>query len=399
MPRLKPESGRVFADRGRALQDRAQPLIGEATERSRLSVRQGLMRLHDAWRAILQIAAAATVAWAIATELVGHAQPFFAPVAAIITLGITQGERGRRAYELAFGVTLGLVIADALALVIGTGAAQLGFVLILAMSAAVFLGSGQILATQAAVSAALVITLQPPSEGVSFARSIDGLIGCAVALIANAVVLPADPLTMLRQATEPVLRELAGVLDDIAAALRARDLVQAEAALVRAREIDRLVTHFDEVVDVSRETARMTASRRGTRGRVDVYARAAEQTDFAVRNVRVLARGSIRAVRLEENVPPEIADAVDDLAATTRALERRLEGGDAKAVREHAARAAARATRVLEQTGNMSVSVIVGQIRSTAVDLLRASGASDEEANDLIRRAVREAEAGEVARD
>jgi uncharacterized membrane protein YgaE (UPF0421/DUF939 family) len=399
MPRLKPDSGRVAAGRGRALQDRAQPLIDEATERSRLSLRQGLIRLRDAWRPILQIAAAATVAWLIATEVLGHAQPFFAPVAAIITLGITQGERGRRAYEIAFGVTLGLVIGDALALVIGTGAIQLGFVLILAMSAAVFLGSGQILATQAAVSAALVITLQPPNEGVSFARSIDGLTGCAVALIANAVVLPADPLTILRQAAGPVVRELAAALEDVAGALRARSIEQAEAALVRAREIDRLSTRLQEAVDVGRETARWTASRRGTRGRIDVYARAAEHLDFAVRNVRVLARGSIRALRLEENVPPEVADAVDDLAAATRAIEHALEGRDRRAVKVAAQRAAARATLVLEQTGNMSVSVIVGQIRSTAVDLLRAAGSSDDEANDLIRRAVREAERGAVARD
>jgi uncharacterized membrane protein YccC len=270
------------------------------------------------------------------------------------------------------------------------------------MAAAVFLGSGQILATQAAVSAALVITLQPPDDGISFARSIDGLVGCAVALVANAVVLPADPLKMLRRGAEPVLRELADVLGDIADAVRTRDLEKAEASLVRARDIDRLSARFEQAVDVSRQTARMTASRRGTRGRVDVYAEAAEQIDLAVRNVRVLARAAIRAVRLEENVPPEIADAVADLGVAVRAMLQALEDGDAQKVRAHAQRAAGRATRVLEQTGNMSVSVIVGQIRSTAVDLLRATGCSPEQATELVRRAIEEAgrEAGaEVARD
>jgi uncharacterized membrane protein YgaE (UPF0421/DUF939 family) len=397
MPRLKPDRGRVAAYRGRALEG-AQPLIDEAAERSRLSVREGLLRLRDAWRPIVQVAAAATVAWLSATEVVGHTSPFFAPVAAIITLGITQGERGRRAFELAFGVTLGIAVADGLALLIGTGAGQLGFVLILAMSAAVFLGTGQILATQAAVSAALVITLEPPSEGISFARSIDGLIGCAVALIANAVVLPADPLRMLRRGAEPVLSELAAVLEDVAEALRRRELERAEASLLRARDIDRLSARFEQAVEVSRQTARMTASRRGTRGRVDVYAEAAAQIDFAVRNVRVLARASLRAVRLQENVPPELAEAVADLAAATRALRQFLEDGDSGAVRSHTLRAAARATRVLEQTGNLSVNVIVGQIRSICVDLLRASGCSYEQAGDLVRRAVHDAEE-EVTRD
>ena len=40
-----------------------------------------------AWRSLVQTAAAATVAYLVATEVVGHTQPFFAPVAAIITLG------------------------------------------------------------------------------------------------------------------------------------------------------------------------------------------------------------------------------------------------------------------------------------------------------------------------
>jgi hypothetical protein len=68
-------------------------------------------------------------------------------------------------------------------------------------------------------------------------------------------------------------------------------------------------------------------------------------------------------------------------------------GGDAVAVREPALRAAAQATLVLERTGNMSVSVIVGQIRSTATDLLAGTGLTPEEAG----AAVREATAGVAA--
>ena len=122
--------------------------------------------------------------------MLGHPTPFFAPVAAIITLGITVGQRGQRAAEVAFGVALGIAVADLLVLQIGTGTAQLALVVALATSAAIFLGSGQMLATQAAVSAALVATLQPPTDGVSFARFLDALVGGGVALLINALVLP-----------------------------------------------------------------------------------------------------------------------------------------------------------------------------------------------------------------
>jgi hypothetical protein len=57
-------------------------------------------------------------------------------------------------------------------------------------------------------------------------------------------------------------------------------------------------------------------------------------------------------------------------------------------VREPALRAAATATHVLEGTTNLSVSVIVGQVRSTATDLLTGIGLSYEEATEAVRGAA-----------
>jgi hypothetical protein len=115
--------------------------------------------------------------------------------------------------------------------------------------------------------------------------------------------------------------------------------------------------------------------------------------DLAVRNVRVLARGARRAIDLEENIPPEIGGALRALAEAVRALRAAIDDPDrAGAVRAPALRAAGEATLVLERTGNLSVSVIVGQVRSTAVDLLRGSGMSYDDAAAAVRRAVREAE-------
>lgn len=375
------------------LSDRAAPLIEEAAERSRVSWGARVERLRLAWRSIFQASVSAALAWMIATEVLGHAQPFFAPVSAIITLGITVGQRPQRAGEVAIGVALGIAVADLLVLQIGTGTAQLAIVVALATSAAIFLGSGQMLATQAAVSAALVATLQPPTDGVSFARFLDALVGGGVALVINALVLPARPRDLMRRASQPLLAELAAVLDDVAVAVERREKELAIAALQRARAIDELAGRFEEAVEVSRETTRYAPPRRRSRGMVESYADAAGRIDLAVRNVRVLARGTIRALSLDENVPPEIAGALRDLAAAVRAVPGVLDEPEAiETVRDPAVRAAAEATLVLEATGNMSVSVIVGQIRSTAADLLAATGMSHEHAAAAIRDAIREAE-------
>ena len=375
------------------LSDRAAPLIEEAAERSKVSWRTRVERLRLAWRSIFQASVSAALAWLIATKVLGHPQPFFAPVSAIITLGITVGQRGQRAAEVALGVALGIADAYLLVLQIGTGTIQLAVVVALATSAAIFLGSGQMLATQAAVSAALVATLQPPTDGVSFARFLDALVGGGVALTINALVLPARPLDLMRRAAAPLLDELAAALEDVAVAVERRDHDLAIASLERARSIDDLGARFEEAVDVSRETTRYAPPRRRARGAVESYADAAGRIDLAVRNVRVLARGTIRALSLEENVPPEIAHAMRELAAAVRALAPALEDPErSEEVREPAMRAAAEATQVLEATGNLSVSVIVGQIRSTAADLLAATGMSHEESTDAVRDAIREAE-------
>ncbi len=377
-----------------ALSDRSGALLEDAAERSRVSLRARLERLAAAWRSVLQIALAAALAWLVATELLGGERPFFAPVAAIVTLGVTYGQRGRRAVELALGVAVGILVADLLVLAIGPGAVSLGLVVLLAVAVAVLLGSGPLIVNQAGISAALVVTIEPPAGAFAFDRFFDALAGSAVALAVGALLLPVDPIALLRRAAAPVLAELAGVLDDLAAALDARDRAQVEAALVRARGIDALEARLFEAVDAGRETARTAPVRRHARGRVGQYAEAAAQVDLAVRNVRVLARGARRAVQLDETVPPAIGDALRDLAVAVRELDGALEDPERAAqVRDPALRAAATATVVLEGTGNLSVSVLVGQIRSTAVDLLRGSGLTYEAAAEAVRHAAREAAA------
>ena len=52
---------------------------------------------------IIQICLAAGVAWLIATRVVGHYEPFFAPIS-VVWCWAWRSNSGRRAYEIAFGV-------------------------------------------------------------------------------------------------------------------------------------------------------------------------------------------------------------------------------------------------------------------------------------------------------
>ena len=51
---------------------------------------------ESAWAAV-QAAFAATLAWFVAHRLLGHPQPFFAPIAAAVAMSVNYFGRGRRA--------------------------------------------------------------------------------------------------------------------------------------------------------------------------------------------------------------------------------------------------------------------------------------------------------------
>jgi hypothetical protein len=337
---------------------------------------------------ILQTAVAASLAWFLASAVLGHGQPFFAAIAAVISSGVVVGQEGRRAVELVFGVACGLAVADLLVLAIGTGTVQIGIVVALAMAAAVMLGGGTLLITEAGVSALLAITLEPSTTGLSPDRFIDALIGSGVALAIRAV-FPSDPRHMVERAAHPIFDDLVGALEETAAALRECDLGLAERALQKAREMDGHMGAFREALDAGYDTARLSPPRRRALGQLGLYATAADQLDLAVRNVRVLARAAAATVREGEPAPEALSETIRDLARAVETLSAYIEEPEHPVeTRRFALQAAGGATAVLSERNDLRTSMLVGQVRSTAVDLLRASGMDSTEALEALREAT-----------
>lgn len=374
-------------------------MLDDAAQLSRVTVRDRLTRLWTLLPAVLQTALAAAAAWTVAREVVGHHRPFVAPVSAIVALGITYGQRTRRSIEIAVGVAVGVLISDLITLGLGSGPLQIALVIALAMSAAIVLGGSRLVVTQAATSAVLVATVAVPQH-VTLARSVDALVGGAVALLVNLVLFPVNPVRLARRAAAPLLAELPAVLRDIAKALEDGEHDAAVDALARARNIDELSARFGEATRTGTEVVALSPIRRRHAAELKRYAVAAEHIEMAVRNVRVLARGAVRAIDLDAHVPPESVAALRDLAAAVTALAPSLDDPQrAERAREHALAAAGRATLGLERTANLSASVIVGQIRSTATDLLRGLGEGTDQAADDVRHAAADIAAAELESD
>jgi hypothetical protein len=127
------------------------------------------------------------------------------------------------------------------------------------------------------------------------------------------------------------------------------------------------------------------------RARLPVYAGAVAHLDFAVRNTRVLCRRAVAATRSPGPAPAGVADAIDLLAGSVEELMRHIDEPEREsACRRLALEAAVRATSVLDDQGGLQTTTLVAQIRSTAVDLLRSSGLSEDEALDALEDALRD---------
>ena len=355
----------------------------------RRAIERALGRLRAGIWPVVQTAVAATMAWSAATLALGHERPFVAAIAAVISVGAVARQTLKRAVEWVLGVAVGLAVADGIMLVIGTGPVQTGIIVALAMAAALLNQSGVMFVTEAGVSAVLVAGLDPTTYGGSPDRFLEALVGGSVALAVSAN-FPSNPSMRARQAARPVLEDLATALRDAAAALIGGDLELAQSALSEARRIDTRLSQLREELDGGYQIARLSLPRRRHLGRLAHYAAAADQLDLAVRNIRVLARAVVTIVRDKGAAPGQLPEAILELALAVEALAVYLEKPDNPLDARHfALGAAGGATSALKSSNDLETSVLVGQIRSAAIDLLQAAGMDQSEALQALREASR----------
>ncbi|NLU83220.1 FUSC family protein [Rhodococcus sp. HNM0569] len=327
---------------------------------------------------ILQCALAASLAWWVATALVGHQAPFFAPIAAIVSLGLSLGARMRRSVELVVGVTIGVGVGDLLIGVIGRGTWQIGLVIVLAMSAAVLLNSGALVAMQAGTSAVLVATLVPPGGIPGLERMVDALVGGAVGILVVALV-PTHPVGRARLDAAGILRSASEVLALVADGLMAQNEKPIVEALAKARTTQKNIETLRDHVVGGREIARISPFYWRTRRRLERLTAAVDPIDNAMRNIRVLTRRSLTLVRDDEILDQRLVDEVEKLSHALQVLERMAladpgqQPDQAEAARVLRSVAAGLKPSIVENAG-LSATVVFAQLRSLLVDLLQVAG-------------------------
>lgn len=360
----------------------ARPYVDLVVRRSRTSLRGRIARLRSrAWQ-VGQCAIAAGLAWFVAADVFGHDVPFFAPIAAVVSLGTSYGQRLRRVAEVTVGVAVGVFLGDVFTHWVGSGGWQIALIVGLAMTSALLLDAGQLFVTQAAIQAIVVSTLLP-DPGKAFTRWSDAVIGGAVALVA-ATVVPQAPLRRPREQAAVVVRQISSLLRASANSIEDGDVERALATLAEARTTDALIAELRSAADEGLSVIASSPFRWRHRGGVRRMAELVDPLDYALRNTRVLARRVAVACYRREPLPAGYAIFLRDLAEATDAMAAELRADRmATAPRDLLLRLGDASSR-LERTTNLNAEVILAQTRSLIADLLAVSGLDPLEATDAI---------------
>jgi uncharacterized membrane protein YgaE (UPF0421/DUF939 family) len=280
-------------------------------------------RLRRGARPVTQAAIAAGVAWYIAHDLLGHLQPFFAPVAAVVSLGASGIMRGQRALQLITGVALGIVIGSGVQAVAGVGPVALGVAVFVSMCLAAvigrdFVGAGAMFINQTASSAVLVIALHRTGTGSE--RLIDALIGGGVALTMAVLLFPAAPLPLIRDATQDVFAAFGEALDHLGEVLAGQTRPDAAWTISISQRIHGRLATLTDAHTTGVRIVGLAPRRRRDRMAVRRAEAHWGELNLLAGTVLSLLRVATAAVRADVAVPSRLQGAIGDLAAALNVL-------------------------------------------------------------------------------
>ncbi len=347
-------------------------------------MRAGLGRVRESSPAIAQIVVAATVAYSFAHLVLGHAAPLLAATVTISSLGLVRDARPRRVLETVVGMVVGILVAELILLVAGIGWWQLALTLAASLAVARFLSAQPGFAIAAAIQSAIVMVIP---ANVPFLRLVDGVVGGVAALLVTALV-PRSPLRAVTRDGHALLDAFDGTIGAIVQALRRGDRLRAERGLEKARALQPLVEQWGSALESGAAIARISPFLRRQRSEIERQARIRANVDFAVRNLRVIARRA--AYACDDALPrPVAADLLAELGAGARLVGESLDDISFEPPALEAVRAvAARLDPGALAAGRSSVDQnLIGALRPLAVDLMTAAGTPAADARAALPRA------------
>jgi uncharacterized membrane protein YgaE (UPF0421/DUF939 family) len=348
-----------------------------------LEPRESARRLVDSIVPALQIVVAGAAAYSIAHYVLGHVVPLLAVTVTISSLGFARDARPVRVLETAVGIVFGIALSELLLILVGHGLWQIALVLFVTLLVARLISSSNAFAVAAGVQSMLVMLLQAPPGG-PFGRSLDGLIGGAIALLVTAL-LPRDPRRIARHDAARLFGAITESLSSLVTALDHADEPAAERALERLRSTQPIIDEWRASLDSAVSISRISPFLRRHGPELDAQRRVLLGMDLATRNLRVISRRIDFLVR-DGVRRPALATLLASLATAVNLLGQSLDDpllADTVRVGLVAVTERLRPD-LLAKGAPVTESVVVLMLRPLLVDLLTAADMPEGKARAIL---------------
>jgi uncharacterized membrane protein YgaE (UPF0421/DUF939 family) len=342
------------------------PLLTKAAD----GVRATIERLRGVWFPIVQTSVASGLAWYIANDLLGHPQPFFAPIASAVCLSISNVLRAQRAVQMIIGVSLGIWMGAMAQRVLGTGVVPIAVTVMIALFVAAvigrgFIGQGMMFVNQTVVSSILVLALY--RNGAVAERIDDALIGGGLAIVFAVLLFPANPLTVLGRARAGVLESLHGVLSRTADIAAGRRVAAHDWPLQAVDRVHEQLGGLLQARATARQVVRTSPRRWRLRNSVQGADHQAVHVALLASSVLELARVVVPAVGgCCDRLPQPVEAVVVDLAEATARAD-----SDPAAASAHVEAARQRASVLLSGARERAEVVLADAVQGCVDDLQR----------------------------
>jgi uncharacterized membrane protein YgaE (UPF0421/DUF939 family) len=334
----------------------------------------GLKRVRVIWFYLLQTSVTAGLAWYIAHDVLAHPQPFFAPIAAAVSLSTSNVLRAQRAIQMMIGVTLGIGTGTLVQGLLGPGTVSIALAALIALLAAVFIGQGYIgqgmmFANQTVVSSILVIALY--RSGVGWERIYDALIGGGLAIVVAVLLFPANPLIVLRSARIEVLRTLHSVLTRTGDIASGRRIAAHDWPLPAVDRVHEQLGGLIQARTTARQVVRVAPRRWGLRHAVEAADHQGLHLALLAGSVLQLARAVVPASQSGpdgccDRLPQPAEAVLADLARATA-----LADSDPATAKAHVEAARRHASALLSSAHERTEVVLADVVQACVDDLQR----------------------------
>jgi uncharacterized membrane protein YgaE (UPF0421/DUF939 family) len=240
---------------------------------------------------VLKTAVAAVIAWIVCSLIAPEQIPVFGAIAAIIVVQPSVNQSFSRAIERSIGVIVGVVVAYLVALVFGAPSWLILAAIVISLLVGWALRFPQSSVVQIPISAMLVLSIGAQTPGYAVERIIETIIGAAIGVVINWLIVPPLALQPAHDAVAALGREVAAIMDGLADLLStATDRRSRELLLVEARLLRPMQAKAQTAVDAAEESLRFNPRRSAHRDDLATDAELLKMLGIVVTRVLGMAR-------------------------------------------------------------------------------------------------------------